>query len=61
MLATIGLAPCGWPGLIGSPPWLDGLRKVGKGHDSRWRLAEYRGEGHKLTFSIGLDNNPDMQ
>jgi GNAT superfamily N-acetyltransferase len=61
MLAPLGLAPCGWQGLHGSPPWLSGLPKTGKGHDSRWRLAEYRGEGHVLDFSIGLDRNPDVR
>ena len=54
MLALLG----GAAGLHGSPLWLDGLAKAGKGHDSRWLLAEYRGEGHALTFSLGLDRMP---
>jgi len=60
-LAPLGLGPLALHGLHGAPPWLNGLPKVGKGHDSRWRLAEYRGEGHVLDFSVGLDRNPDMR
>jgi len=45
--------------LHGSPPCLQSLEKVKKGHSAAWRVASYRGAPLDLDVLLALDRNPD--
>ena len=45
--------------LQGSPAWLRGLTKSGKGHNSHWHVGNLHGDELSARVSLMVDRNPD--
>lgn len=45
----------------GSPPHLEGIRKVGNGASAIWVVGTYRWRGRSVSFGLGLDRHPGIR